>query len=221
MRLAIGDIHGRNFWKHYLNEDFTEYYIVGDYFDSFDIPYKIQMINFQEITNTARQNKRIKLCLGNHDYHYLINKYHERYSGFQKEHAVSIQKIVSDNLDLFQIIYATDDNILISHAGVSKTFMRINNIKEPLEINERFNRNMNLVAFSGRDPSGDDITQGPLWIRPHSLAHDFLNGYSQIIGHTPARTIRTLELPDRNSAERKMITITIIDTHDCETIYRF
>ncbi|MDR2798146.1 MAG: hypothetical protein LBB80_07360, partial [Treponema sp.] len=90
MRLAIGDIHGRDFWKPCIEEDFTECYFVGDYFDSFDLPFFKQYRNFKEICKRAREDKRIKLCLGNHDYHYLGNIFGQRYSGYQEKHFYEI-----------------------------------------------------------------------------------------------------------------------------------
>jgi hypothetical protein len=63
-----------------------------------------------------------------------------------------------------------------------------------MDINECFTENPGILAFCGFDRSGNDITQGPLWIRPESLISDALPGYSQIVGHTPVKDIRRQEI---------------------------
>ncbi len=39
--------------------------------------------------------------------------------------------------------------------------------------------------YSGRDDYGDTISQSPIWVRPKSLLQDKLDGFRQIVGHTP------------------------------------
>lgn len=219
MRLAIGDVHGRNFWKHYIEEDFTEFYFVGDYFDSFDLPFTNQYNNFKEICERAREDRRIKLCLGNHDYHYLGTG--EIYSGYQEGHVYEINQILEQNIDLLNIVYVTIDDYIISHAGVSAWFMkRMKKAGYPNvgDINRAFAEDRSILNFNGVNRFGDDITQSPIWIRPNSLERQPLAGYSQIVGHTPMEEIRTVTLRNR---ERQNITISYIDTYDKESIYRF
>ena len=220
MRLAIGDIHGRAFWKRYIEEDFSEFYFLGDYFDSFNLSFARQYRNFIEICRAVRNDRRIKLCLGNHDYHYLRNVT-EMYSGYQKYNSFEINQILEQNMDLLKIVYVTEDNHIISHAGVSAWFMNqmknagYNNVED---INTAFNENRSVLNFNGDDPFGDDITQSPIWIRPASLEKQPLPHYNQIVGHTPMHNIQTVTLPDK---KQKTISITYIDTHDKESIHRF
>lgn len=221
MRLAIGDIHGRDFWKHYLAEDFTEFYVVGDYFDSYDLPFIQQYHNFGELCEMARKDRRIKLCLGNHDYHYLGNIPDQRYSGYQDKHCYVIYQILEQNMDLLKVVYVTEDRYIISHAGISAWFMkRMKGAGYTAieDINKAFTENRSILLFNGQNPFGDDITQSPIWIRPRSLEKQPVAGYHQIVGHTPTEAIRTISLPDE---KRKTITITYIDTHNTESIYRF
>jgi hypothetical protein len=220
MRLAIGDVHGRDFWKHYIKEDFTEFYVTGDYFDSFDQPFVRQYRNFTELCERAREDSRIKLCLGNHDYHYL-GKVMEQYSGYQEDHYYEIYQILEQNIDLLKVVYVTADKYIISHAGVSAWFIKrikragYNNVED---INRAFTESRGILQFNGHDPFGNDITQSPIWIRPDSLEKQPVPGYNQIAGHTPIEEIKTVTLPDK---KQKTITITYIDTHDTESIYRF
>jgi hypothetical protein len=221
MRLAIGDVHGRDFWKYYIKEDFTEFYFVGDYFDSFDLPFIRQYRNFRELCERAREDRRIKLCLGNHDYHYLGKVTGQQYSGYQDKHCYEIYQILEQNIDLLKVVYVTEDNYIISHAGVSEWFMK--RMKKAgyttvEDINTAFAGDRNILNFNGRNPFGDDVTQSPIWIRPDSLEKQPVAGYNQIVGHTPVGAIKTVTLRDK---KRKAITITYIDTHDTESIYRF
>lgn len=48
-----------------------------------------------------------------------------------------------------------------------------------------FDRHFDYYNFNGYDNYGDDITQGPTWIRPPSLVKDHIEGYNQCVGHTP------------------------------------
>jgi len=51
----------------------------------------------------------------------------------------------------------------------------------------------NYFKFTGRDSSGDDIGQTPIWIRPRSLMKDSQkmkkNGIIQVVGHTQQHQI--------------------------------
>jgi hypothetical protein len=221
MRLVMGDIHGRDFWKRYIEEDFTEFYFVGDYFDSFNVPFARQYRNFNEICKMARKNKKIKLCLGNHDYHYLGKVLGQQYSGYQEEHFYDIYQVLEKNMDLLKVVHVTEDNHVISHAGVSAWFMeRIKRAgyKTVEDINRAFEDNRNILNFNGRNPYGDDITQSPIWIRPNSLEQQPLDGYHQIVGHTPVPEIKTVSLRD---SLQNHVTITYIDTYNGDSLHRF
>ncbi|MDR1419063.1 MAG: metallophosphoesterase [Treponema sp.] len=233
MRLALGDIHGRNCWKCPPLDNFEEYYITGDYFDSLDIPFDRQRLNFTELCAAARADSRIKLCLGNHDYHYIRGVFGQRYSGFQDEHSACIAEILEKNIDLLKVLYVTSDRFVISHAGVSGAFMgkmKRAGVKDLEGINGAFLENRNVLAFDGRNIYGDDVTQSPIWIRPASLCHDAVPGYSQIAGHTQIGEIREILLDEdralpaprrRPAAPFPRRKIVLIDTGDTAAFYRF
>ena len=220
MRIAIGDIHGRAFWKDYIGEDYTEYYILGDYFDSYDIPFVIQLDNFYQIVDAAHKDPRIKLCMGNHDYHYFLDDPNENYSGFQSKYAQEIHSALIQNRALLKIVYITDNNILISHAGISNTFMQDNGFANIDDVNAAFVTQPDVFRFNGWEPYGDEVQQGPLWIRPRSLLKDAYKGYSQIVGHTITENITTKNIK-KMEPEYGACTITFIDTHDKNCIHRF
>jgi hypothetical protein len=204
-RIALGDIHGTAFWKNYRDRDFDELYIVGDYFDRAPCPPERQIENFLGIIEWAKSDSRIRLCLGNHDYHYFLNDPMETYSGFEEYYADDIHRALMDSRESLGIVYKSG-NVLVSHAGISNTFLGLRGIADPLDINARFREDPRLLVFCGYDPSGNDITQGPLWIRPESLISDALPGYSQIVGHTPVKNIVKKQLPSaRNTAQNNSI----------------
>jgi hypothetical protein len=219
----MGDVHGRDFWKRHLEKDFSEFYILGDYFDSFDAPFEFQLKNFMELCKAARADSRIKLCLGNHDYHYLKNIFPQEYSGFQVNKLPKIRKALEENMDLIKVLYITKDRIIISHAGVSTTFMekmKAYGVHKPEDINATFLQNRNILTFSGINNYGDDVTQSPIWIRPVSLIIDHLAGYSQIVGHTERPDINVFTMEEA-SAKKEALTLVICDTGDRDLVYWF
>ena len=210
-RIAIGDIHGKKNWKKFLDREFSEFYFVGDYFDNYEgTTAKSQIRNFLEIVKLARSDPRIKLCLGNHDFQYLRGlEVSEKYSGYQYYAFWDIQIALESCMDIIRPVYVTEDKYIISHAGVTKTFLESLKLTKPEEINERFNYYRMSLAFCGYNQYGDDVTQGPLWVRPQSLVKDKLDGYKQIVGHTKVQKIFTES------------DITFIDLDTCEEVFEF
>lgn len=193
MNVVIGDIHGKDVWKKFVDQEFNNFYFVGDYFDTRDqIPTVTQVRNFKEICNLARKDSRFHLCLGNHDFHYLKGV-KERYSGFQHYTRYDIQDALEENIDLIKPVYQIDD-YLISHAGISKTFLySVLKLENPLDINKRFEEFRLSLEFNGYNMYGDDVTQSCIWIRPNSLLSDKLDNFKQIVGHTHVKHIETID----------------------------
>jgi len=72
--IVLGDTHGRSKWKEVLRKepDATKVVFLGDYFDSFDIPFEEQVENFTNILALKKEDPdKIVLLLGNHDFQYL------------------------------------------------------------------------------------------------------------------------------------------------------
>lgn len=200
--LVIGDIHGINNWKKIIETelDFDKVIFIGDYFDSFNVPYLDQMNNFKNICQFKKESdKEIILLIGNHDFHYWRG-IQDKCSGYQKFKARIIDIELFENKELFQICY-NFENFLFTHAGVSSDFLDltfgkdswdINNISN--DLNELFKYKPNSFAFNGVDNYGDDVYQTPIWIRPNSLIkgtnQELKDKYIQIVGHTPQKEIR-------------------------------
>jgi predicted phosphodiesterase len=196
--IILGDTHGRRMWEHIVkNESFDRVIFVGDYWDSFDIPYIDQMYNFKQIVHYARtSDKEVILLTGNHDVHYQrwALQAGESYSGFQSVHANEINQELQLNEDIMQMAYKMD-NFLFTHAGVTKTWlelMEIENDKNMVDvINDiaKFKPRMfgfGVVSKGGYvDGYGDNVWQNPTWVRPKSLMKDSKGlGYIQVVGHT-------------------------------------
>jgi hypothetical protein len=202
--IAIGDIHGRTNWKPIVEIELHKVdriIFVGDYFDSFNIPMLDQIRNFSEIVKFAREYPdKVVLLIGNHDYHYL--SVGETYSGFNPHYAMGIEHdYLRPNLDLFKICHR-EGEFLFSHAGFTRTWVKDLKINIDIidsEVNDfwkykqhvfgwRRNPTKKMSAYT--DHYGDNIWQGPLWVRPDSLNSDKINGFSQVVGHTANNAIK-------------------------------
>lgn len=202
--VLIGDIHGLDCWKKIVEQENADRYVfVGDYFDSFHVPGIDQMHNFKELMMWSEETEAETVFLiGNHDYGYFPGCDGTSTSGYQFRIAPSIQMLVEEWRHKLQIAYRFD-NVLCSHAGVSTDFMNgvfgmggwnADNIVELLNEQWKYKPNtfdfdcVTPIKFSYVDPTGDNVEQSPLWIRPRSLMRSNKNGLKkeiiQVVGHT-------------------------------------
>jgi hypothetical protein len=219
--ICCGDTHGRINWKEIANLELNQcdrFIFVGDYFDSHDKGSngKSQIDNFKEIVQLKLDNlKKVVLLIGNHDFHY-IKSVGETYSGFQSTYALEIEELVEKVIKerLVQIAHI-EDGFLFSHAGLTKTWVNglirfnsadsgviINNIDPQIDdifinlINNYLVYQPKVFAFALGDNSsqtGDDVTQGPLWVRPYSLSKDKVSGVWYVVGHTQVRKLSIVD----------------------------
>lgn len=197
--VSIPDLHGKDVWMKIVEKEANstdKFVFSGDYFDSFDIPFLDQMHNFNNLINFKKENpNKVVLLFGNHDFHY-IGSIGEQYSGYQQLKSIDIREAIHNALDenLIQMCYVFN-NFLFCHAGLSRTWVSQNLeehiINDDIEtaVNSLFKQNPAAFkwvrdTFKYTDPYGDNIFQGPLWIRPRSLKKDMIAGYTQIVGHT-------------------------------------
>lgn len=203
--LVIGDVHGRNDWEKIVDQEFDKVIFIGDYFDSWSIPFDVQLTNFQKILDfKASQPDKVILLIGNHDYHYLAFT-EDRYSGYQGEHCAVINAFLAEAIANGQMQMCTvEQDFLFTHAGVTKTWCKsaginLNNPNNPANpnnlegsINKCFMYTpdfFKFMDFQGADNSGNNIYQSPIWVRPESLLQDKIDGYTQVVGHTTQNTI--------------------------------
>lgn len=219
--IVIGDIHGRDIWKEIVknNPDATKFIFMGDYFDSFDVPYEEQKKNFEDIISFKKENlEKVTLLIGNHCFHYLNHM--EQYSGYQEKHCREIGNEVKGAIQngLLQIAYQ-EGNFLFTHAGVTKTWYR-NHYSESMDklghkvdtiINTLFMyhpKNFKFTPSNPLDNTGDSITQSPIWVRPRALESDALEGFTQVVGHTHQKNIKFTKSVDMKSG------LIFLDTFD-------
>lgn len=198
--ITIGDLHGRDIWRKIVDEnpDTDLFIFIGDYFDSFDIDTMTQMHNFRDIIAFKKENPdKVITLIGNHDFHYT-SWCIGTYSGFQHNTYYNMnQELNSLIKDGTLLIAYQIENFLFTHAGVTKTFCQeqnidVDNLVESL--NDYLIYKPNVFNFrTGKNHSayGDDINQGPLWVRPNSLIEDGLN-YIHVVGHTQNNQIKSV-----------------------------
>lgn len=200
--LALGDTHGKTSWERFVNPDLYDKIIfIGDYFDSFDIPGNKQIENFSKIMEFKMNNdEKVVLLMGNHDFHYLDMG--EQYSGFQKGYQYDIREMVKNNLQHIKMCHVEND-FLFTHAGVTNTWLNSvgYNGEDPLDIflNDLFTYTPKKFCFTSgpkNDGYGNEITQGPLWVRPEALRQDAIRVipgservWTHVVGHTQRTSI--------------------------------
>lgn len=204
--IGIGDIHGTSTWKKIIEHEAYDFVVfMGDYFDKDDkISMKEQLENFNALIALKHKHpNKVILLIGNKDYHYFP-WCQERYSDYCEEHAGYIQFLFMEGFKarIWQI-GVFFDKFLFTHAGVTNTWAQITfnktkfNNKEFIEAlnNLLYTESIHLNFSIGDNlsPDGDDITQGPLWVRPDSLWKDRVLGITHIVGHTPVNQMTRIE----------------------------
>ncbi len=192
--VALGDTHGRVLWKEIVSKekDADKIVFIGDYFDThYDISVDQQIENFKEILELKKNNMdQVVLLLGNHDFHYLKEAI-ETYSGFQAFRFFDINEILQPAVKsgLVQMCFV-HDNYVFTHAGVTKTWCLVNNIRTnhlEEDINNKIFENPSAFRFTmghNFSQTGNDVTQSPMWVRIPSLFEDHLPEVKYVIGHT-------------------------------------
>ena len=197
--ICIGDVHGRKVWKDIITQENPDKVVfIGDYWDSFDIPFQDQMKNFLEIVHYKVSHPNTVLLLGNHDFHYTRFA-GEFYSGYQQLHQYEIAAAIDIHKQHFQVAHQ-EENILFTHAGLTKTWWEANKEHAPRmiiqqhkvaeHINDIYEFTPRVFRFTGPDSYGENITESPLWVRPHALRQDAFPGLIQVVGHTAMNIIK-------------------------------
>ena len=197
--IALGDTHGRPLWKEIIEKEKPDKIVfIGDYFDSFDVSAEDQINNFLDIAAYKEANpERTILLIGNHDFHYLHGE--NGTSGYQRNYTNVIHHALKQHDTKLQMAYQLGD-ILFTHAGVSSIWLETyygrweeeyENIAEV--VNDLYKYKPDSFLFNGRDDTGNDPYQTPIWIRPSALMRANKGGLVkdiiQIVGHTRQNTI--------------------------------
>lgn len=206
--VVLGDIHGRRVWKDILEKESPDKVIfLGDYVSSHEgIDAWMQLDNLYAILN-YRSCEKI-LLRGNHDMQHLCY-YWARCSGFDRYVADEMYDIKPQFLSRTRWAHQEiigGKKVIFSHAGISSAWMkgviRVVDIEQPNWIDE-----LNRICPSERfgfngdpgDYDGDSPMQPCTWIRPNSLIKNWIDGYTQIVGHTPHDAVKKLKVNENDS----------------------
>jgi len=197
--IALGDTHGRPFWKDIVkSQTYDKLIFIGDYFDTKEeVTAKVQIDNFIAICKYKESNPgKVILLIGNHDYHYLDGT-SEKYSGFQPDYYDAISSLLHESLEnRFMQMSFVSENILFTHAGVTKTWCKENDVNvHDIQnfINDLFMRSPERFGYSLLVQHGGlQMSPGisPIWVRPENLIPDKIDDFIQVVGHTQQPRIR-------------------------------
>ena len=212
--LVIPDVHGTTIWKACLDKVNEFDYIVqlGDWFDSWNNNWSEvdQIENLRDFIKFKKKyTDKVHALIGNHDLGYLM---HEDMSGHQKNKEVDIREAMIEFAPYMDIACKIDKYVY-SHAGFSKTWMKNNHYKTIEEVNAAFHDSCyEPFRFNGMILNGDDVTQGPTWIRPRALCTDLFFKY-QVVGHTEFEG-GSVKLYNKNGE------VYVIDTPEHECLFK-
>lgn len=198
------------FWKEYTYAQVDKIIFVGDYCDSFDKTNEQILENLKEIILFKKAlGDKVVLLLGNHDIQYIVPN--EICSGYRSEMKFDLEKLFNENMELFKMAHEEEgedgSKWLWTHAGVTsgwyeKDLLRVfqsdrfrhKAISDEFLSTERSVSEIINFAFMLRlgtlwnvdsHSGGMDVWAGPVWVRPYILNYWPLEGYNQIMGHTP------------------------------------
>ena len=199
--LVLGDIHGRLIWKDIIereNPDLTIF--LGDYVSTHElISADQQLYNLEDILTYKENNSdKVILLRGNHDLE-ACNYSWAECSGHDPYVTKGMLEMKDRFLNLSQWLYVYN-NIVFSHAGISKRFME--NVENHLHLHNCPISNL-LVFLNTIEPNelfgftpckmsdyyGISETQPLTWIRPQTLVDCAIPDYIQVVGHTPVKHI--------------------------------
>jgi hypothetical protein len=206
--LSIGDLHGRAVWEKFadihilantpnLETDYDYYVFTGDYTDSFTISNPVILSNLRRLIQFKENYPdKVILLLGNHDLQYLLGELH-RCSGYRPEAYFDLHELFRDKRSLFQAAFQHGKTIW-SHAGIHRGWYNIEfpfsspNVAD--DLNGAFLQNVKSMFDVGHRRGGFKNQGGPFWADKHETFTKPLNGYNQVIGHTPVQHVKRYAL---------------------------
>lgn len=193
--LIFGDIHNqieiveKVLYK--LESKYEKIIFLGDYFDSY-------YDNLKMTENTAYwlksklYNDKYKMLFGNHCFHYRFPKNNfVKGSGFSKNKADIINKIIDKNDWNKLLFYYVDQGYIFSHAGFSRNLLHpikgfdVNFINQKIsqDLHQTINGDPSIMFGIGKARNGFNEKGGILW---QDWVYEFepIKEYPQIVGHT-------------------------------------
>ena len=207
--IVIGDIHGRDNWRHINIKLFDKIIFLGDYVDSKILSDLIIYENLKDIIALKKQlPEKVVLLLGNHDAYYFHYP-HFKCSDFRPSMQKDLTNLFRKNADLFQIAYQKG-KCLFTHAGITNSWYKeVTRLPEFSKIREQENTladqlnrlertNYRETLYDVGIERGGMGYGGPLWADIKETFSDTLTGYLQMVGHTRVEEIRTISYQDRS-----------------------
>lgn len=131
--IIIPDVHGRSFWKDAINKFPKDLYpnlqiiFLGDYLDPYEsydgISKEEAFVNFEDILDYAKNDSRVTLLIGNHDWHYFVYLDNCR---MDKARERNIEHMFKENISMFRlhkIVKLDGTKYLFSHAGITQKWL--------------------------------------------------------------------------------------------------
>ena len=226
--LICPDHHCRDFYKPLLQVKDIPIIFLGDYMDPYyweGFTNEEGIVKLEEIFDFARNNKNVKLLVGNHDLSMLFS-----YMGFERTSYLfygELHRLYRDNIDLLHPILKIGDTIF-THAGICNGWINtMNHIFEekenPFRLTEEttipyienefalelkndvapnqhaWHASLNSPIFCiGRSRGGDAPYGGPFWADfeyDHWNRPDDWKCY-QICGHTQCENTGSIRIKD-------------------------
>lgn len=211
--IAIGDLHGRSCWQHLAFDRYDVIIFLGDYVDSAQYSDRQILKNFETVVAFKKSlPHKVILLLGNHDIQYLhFPKY--PCSGFNPGLQETLTRIFTENKNLFQVAYQIKSH-LFSHAGLSQPWYEkfISLVPDPVQKkpggHDTLSHTLNAVERSdhrdvlhqvGVRRGGSEGFGGLTWADKEELWNYPLEGYHQVVGHTPVPFIEAISYNENTS----------------------
>lgn len=193
--IAIGDIHGLDYWKGIVeNHSGCRFVFLGDYLDPYEyIPHNLLLSNLCDIIELKRNRQLdIILLLGNHDLHYFCSDSCIS-SRFDYQIADKASRIFIENFHLFQYAYQEGDKIF-THAGISNEWFENDfhgDIRKPIpeQLNIPTDNQVASLCRIGQVRGGQTGNLGGIFWADKKELDDPLHGFTQIVGHNKVNEV--------------------------------
>jgi len=205
---VIGDIHGRNSWEEFVQENRNCHFIfLGDYCDPYDVNISDvdSISNFESILEFKKNNvDSVTLLIGNHDAQYIWYGNYQTGTIYSNKELKQTIKTFQNNINYLQFAYQIKNNFFI-HAGITNGWLReykevfnrfglkddksnlaeiINNIGNNIEYRHIL---MNVSTLR----RGLNMYGGPVWADKRELKNTVENLH-QFVGHNKFDDIYTI-----------------------------
>lgn len=219
--IVISDVHASLHWRGIISERKAgdRLIFLGDYFlhRGYGPFAQSEAQNFLDICEYTRSFPDTHMLIGNHDFDYTPFPGWPLWDKNEREN----RKAIMDNIDLLNMVFvdnSEEKGLIFSHGGVTQTFMDLNKLKTPEELNLLWRSSPEKFRFVERDPKsgvyseihGDDPWQSPIWARTMAITEDGIAGFNQVVGHT---VVRVPEIYTTIHGDKFIMTCTLDDAY--------